>query len=136
MFDYKRANNRIKSYKDLDVSQRSYRACIRIIKEVLPEIPQEEKFDLKDQLRRSSKAIPRLIAEGFAKKSHTKSFQRYLTDAIGENDETIVGLEQLIDLYTVPNLRIYKDLLAEYDIIGPQLYKLIQSWNKLMSKDQ
>ena len=34
---------------------------------IIPKLPESEKYDLKDQLSRSSKAIPRLIAEGFEK---------------------------------------------------------------------
>ena len=68
-------NSPIKSYKDLDVYKRSYSNCIKIFKEILTKLPSEEKFDLKDQLRRSSKAIPRLIAEGYAKRHQYKGFQ-------------------------------------------------------------
>jgi four helix bundle protein len=33
--------------------------------EIVPNLPESEKFDLKKQLSSSSKAIPRLIAEGY-----------------------------------------------------------------------
>ena len=48
---------------------------------IVPKLPDSEKYDLKDQLARSSKAIPRLIAEGYAKRLKTR-FQNdtnYLT---------------------------------------------------------
>ena len=54
----------IRSFKDLNVYQNSYASMLMVFKEILPKLPKEEEFDLKSQIRRSSKAIPRLIAEG------------------------------------------------------------------------
>jgi len=82
-------NKKIKSYVDLDVYQRSYNLSVIVCTKVIIKLPKEEKFDLVDQLRRSSKAIPRLIAEGFAKKHQRKGFQKYLDDASAETNETI-----------------------------------------------
>ncbi len=58
----------IKSFHDLDVYQNTYKAMIAVFKHILPNLPKEEEYDLKDQLRRSAKAIPRLIAEGHSNK--------------------------------------------------------------------
>ena len=91
--------NKIKSYKDLDVYQRAYNACLSVMKNITPKLPNEEKYDLRDQLSRSSKAIPRLIAEGHAKKHQRAGFQKYLDDAIGESNETQVSICQSRDLY-------------------------------------
>ena len=41
-----------------------------VYKEILPALPEIEKYDLKDQLRRSTKAIRRLIAEGYIKRHY------------------------------------------------------------------
>jgi four helix bundle protein len=89
------------------------------------------KFDLTDQLRRSSKAIPRLIAEGFGKKHQKKGYQKYLDDASAENNETIVSLCHVRDIYPKHlNSNSIQKLINEYEIVGKQLYKLKQSWNK------
>lgn len=122
---------KILSYEDLDVYKRSYATCIRVMKEIVPHLPPTERFDLKDQLSRSSKAIPRLIAEGFAKKYQRAGFQKYLTDAIGESNETAVSLAQCRDLYSSDvNPEISGEIISEYSIIGKQLFKLQQSWTK------
>jgi four helix bundle protein len=62
------------SFKDLIVYQNSYKASIEVMTKIVPKLPDEEKYDLKDQLRRSCKAIPRLIAEGYAKRHQMKGF--------------------------------------------------------------
>lgn len=59
--------NPIRSFRDLDVYQRAYNAMLVVARGVLSALPDRERFDLRDQLSRSSKAIPRLIAEGYAK---------------------------------------------------------------------
>jgi len=59
----------ITSFYDLEVYQRSYKAAIIVIKKIIPELPPEEKYGLSSQLRRSSKVIPRLIVEGYSKKT-------------------------------------------------------------------
>ena len=122
---------KITTYRDLEVYQRAYDACLLVMKEIVPKLPQSERFDLKDQLSRSSKAVPRLIAEGFAKKHQKAGFQKYMDDAMAESNETGVSLSQSKDIYEqAVNIKICKDLINEYDIIGKQLYRLKEAWNK------
>ncbi|MDI6778266.1 MAG: four helix bundle protein [Patescibacteria group bacterium] len=94
--------NKIISYKDLDVYQRSYKLSVIVCTKVIVKLPADEKFDLTDQTRRSARAMPRLIAEGFGKRHQKKGFQKYLDDAIAENNETIVSLCHIRDIY--PNI--------------------------------
>jgi len=51
-------SQKIRSFHDLDVYQNSYQAMLTVFKEIIPKLPAEENFDLKDQLRRSIKSIP------------------------------------------------------------------------------
>lgn len=122
---------KIKSYTDLDVYQRSYRLSVIVCTKVVPKLPKEEKFDLADQLRRSSKAIPRLIAEGFGKRHQKKGYQKYLDDAISENNETIVSLCHVRDIYfDYVNPQSTQKLIDEYEIVGKQSFRLKQTWDK------
>lgn len=110
---------KIKSFKDLEVYQNTYKACIEVIKSIIPQIPEIEKNDLRNQLRRSVKAIPRLLAEGYAKRHQAHGFQKYLDDAIGECNETIVGLEQCRDLYgEFIDTKLCENLIDLYDKSG------------------
>jgi len=124
-------NTKIKSYTDLDVYQRTYKLSIIVCTRVIIKLPKEERFDLVDQLRRSSKAIPRLIAEGFGKRNQKRGFIKYLDDAIAENNETIVSLSHVKDIYhTHLNPNSVEKLIKEYEISGKQLFKLKQAWEK------
>jgi len=112
----------IKSYKDLHIYTSAYSAMLSIFKNILPYLPEFEKFDLKSQLSRSSKAIPRLIAEGYGKRYQRLGFQRYLDDSLGECNETMVSLEQCKDIYNI-NSDLVNILIQDYDRIGRQIYK-------------
>ena len=125
----------IKSFKDLDVYNNSYKACILVMKEIIPRLPVSERFDLKDQLSRSCKAIPRLIAEGYAKKHQKAGFQKYLDDAMAECNETLVGLEQCKDIYNI-NTDLSQELINLYDKTARQIFNLALAWDnfKLRSR--
>jgi four helix bundle protein len=122
-------NKPIRSFRDLVVYQESYKAMLLIMREIVPKLPDSEKYDLKDQLSRSSKAIPRLIAEGYAKRHQRSGFQKYLDDAMAECNETIVSLEQCRDIYNVDEL-IINGLVVTYDRLGRQIYRLNEAWSK------
>ncbi|MBC7187985.1 MAG: four helix bundle protein [Calditrichaeota bacterium] len=109
----------------------SYQACLRVMKEVLPRLPAAEKYDLRDQLSRSVKAIPRLIAEGYAKRHQKHGFQKYLDDAMAECNETIVGLQMCRDLYGEAMRGVaLEELIDSYDKAGKQLYRLSLAWSQ------
>jgi len=122
-------NKSVKSFKDLDVYQGSYDAMLIIFKEILPLLPEKERFDLYSQLSRSSKAVPRLIAEGHAKKHQKAGFQKFIDDAHAESNEIIVSIEQCRDLYNINDF-LCNDLVDRYDKISRQLYNLSLAWNK------
>jgi len=126
----------IKSFRDLRIYQGSYKNMMVIIKNLLPLLPDSEKNDLKSQLSRSSKAIPRLIAEGYAKRHQRAGFQKYLDDAMAECNETVVSLEQCKDLYLKePASGRCKKLSEDYEIIGRQIYKLTIAWSKFKKRE-
>jgi len=121
----------ITSFRDLEVYQNSYRACIEVMTKIISNLPDSEKYDLKDQLSRSTKAIPRLIAEGYAKRHQKRGFQKYIDDAMGECNETIVGIEMCRDIYgEYIDKNLCQELVNIYDICGRQLYRLREAWGK------
>ena len=123
----------LRSFHDLEVYQKSYKACLLVMAKIIPVLPSSEKFDLKDQLSRSCKAVPRLIAEGYAKKHQKFGFQKYLDDAMAECNETIVGLEQCKDIYKI-EIELCNNLISIYDQTGRQLFKLADAWDKLKTR--
>lgn len=129
----KQQHRKIKNYTDLEVYQSSYRLSITVMKEIIPRLPDAEKYDLKDQLSRASKAIPRLIAEGYAKKHQNAGFQKYLDDAMSETNETMVCLSHCKDIYQVETALCQKSL-DEYDILARKLYRLSEAWDNFKKR--
>lgn len=126
---------KIRSFRDLEVYKTAHQAAIIVLKEIVPKLPKEEKYDLGDQLQRSVKAVPRLIAEGHAKRHQCRGFQKYLDDAHGESNETQAGLEQCRDAYAeYVDVNLCEKLIDIYDKISRQLYNLSLAWNKFYEK--
>jgi four helix bundle protein len=127
--------NRITSFKDLEVFRNSYNAMLIVMREIIPKLPDCEKYDLKEQMSRSCKAIPRLIAEGYAKRHQKHGFQKYIDDAMGECNETVVSLSQGKDLYQeYVDIKTCDELIDIYNKTGRQLYKLGSSWTNFKAR--
>ena len=121
----------ITSFRDLQIYQNSYSACIEVMTKIIPNLPESEKFDLKKQLSSSVKAIPRLIAERYAKRHQKYGFQKYLDDAMAECNETIVGMEMCRDIFgNHIDKKLCQELVNIYDVCGRQLYRLREAWSK------
>lgn len=120
---------RIVSFRDLEVYRNSYGAMLIVMKEIIPKLPETEKYDLQDQMRRACKAIPRLIGEGYAKRHQKAGFQKYVDDAMGECNEMVVNLEQAKDIYpSYVSVKRCAELIDIYDKSARQLYKLGNAW--------
>lgn len=130
------SNKPIRSFRDLEVYQNTYKCGIEVMTKIITKLPDSEKYDLKDQLARSSKAIPRLIAEGYAKRHQKAGFQKYLDDAMGECNETVVSLSQCRDIYPgLIDVVLCEQLIKEYDISGRQIYKLAMAWSDFKKRN-
>lgn len=73
----------VDSFRDLEVYKLS-RELASSIFSLTKQFPNEEKFSLTDQVRRSSRSIGAQIAEAWAKRRYEKHFISKLTDADGE----------------------------------------------------
>ncbi|MFH1854894.1 MAG: four helix bundle protein [bacterium] len=126
-------SKKIASFKDLEVYQESYSLSVIVMTKLIPKIPESEKFDLKDQLSRSSKAIPRLIAEGYGKKHQKAGFQKYLDDAMAETNETIVSICHCKDIFQI-EMKLCDEAVKRYDVLGRRIYRLAESWESFRYK--
>ncbi len=127
---------RITSFHDLEVYRNSYAAMLIVMKEIVPKLPDSEKYDLRSQLSRACKAVPRLIAEGYAKRHQKAGFQKYIDDAMGECNEMVVSLSQCRDIYPkfIVDVKRCDEIIDMYDKTGRQLYKLGNSWTKFKKR--
>jgi four helix bundle protein len=85
------------SYKDLQVWQKSM-DLVEKIYGVTKQLPPEENYSLKLQLRRAAIAIPSNIAEGY-RRQYKKEFSQFLSIAAGSASELETQLELAKRLY-------------------------------------
>lgn len=83
---------KIRSHKELEVYQLAFEAAMKFY-ELSKKFPQEEKYSLTDQIRRSSRSVCSNLSEAFRKRKYPKSFVAKLSDSEGEAAETQTWLD-------------------------------------------
>jgi four helix bundle protein len=113
----------VTSFRELIVYQKA-RSMAMAIFEATKAFPQEERYSLTDQVRRSSRSVGANIAEAWAKRNYEKHFASKLTDADGELLETQHWLETARDCGYLPT-RQAAELLSQCEEVGRLLGKMI-----------
>ena len=106
-------------FRDLTVYKKSYQLAIEIM-DLSKTFPKEEKYVLVDQIRRSSRAIPAILAEAWARRIYPKSFVSKIIDAYGEELETEVWLDMTLDFKYI-NKETHEAFLERYSEIRKML---------------
>ena len=83
---------RINSAKDLEVYKKAYALAMKIFM-LSQKFPDEERFALTSQIRRSSRSVCLNLREAWAKRRYEAHFISKLTDCDGENSETDSSLD-------------------------------------------
>ena len=119
----------IRTYRDLDVFQESYKAALDVSK-LVRRFPPFEQLELGRQLRRAARSVPANIVEGWAKRNSALEFKRYLQNAIGSCHETQLWLEMAKDENYITKVE-HEELRNRYNRIGAMLQRLWERWKKL-----
>ncbi len=114
---------RINSYKELHVYRNAMDAAMEIF-EITKGFPNEEKYSLVDQIRRSSRSVCSNIAEAWRKRRYQAAFISKLSDAETEACETEVWLEIAYRCKYLHEEEL-KRLDTTYDHIVAQLVTMI-----------
>ena len=93
------------------------------------QLPKDERFDLRDQIRRACKSVVDNIVEGYSHKDTPAKAKSFWRISMGSANEIVEHLEQVI-LLSYSTTEIVKPLADEYTVIAKQLNKLIQNWKK------
>ena len=111
----------MKSYKELEV----YQLACQLAKEVhfiSLQLPQQEKYELGSQVRRSAQSVRANIPEGYGRRRYKKDFIHFLIQSHGSLLETISHLEMIMELYKSD----LTDLINRYENLGGKIYNFIQ----------
>ncbi len=89
------------NFENLKVWQKAHELMLFVHREVVPLLPKEEKWNLVDQIRRSSKSIGANVAEGYGR-FYYKDRVRFCYNARGSLTETDNHLIVARDLAYIP----------------------------------
>lgn len=105
----------MKSYRDLIVWQKSVK-LVTLIYGLVKRFPDDEKFGLTSQIKRSSVSIPSNVAEGYGR-NYTKDYSRFLQISRGSLFEMQTQLEIALNLgfITISDLEDLKKLSVEVE---------------------
>jgi len=112
----------IKSLETLETWRKSKEFSLRIYREVHPVLPSEEKWNLNQQLRRSSLSIPANIAEGYGR-FYYQDNTRFCYITRGSLEETLSHLVIANEMGFIP-----KSLFASLEQDGEKLTQLINGY--------
>ena len=114
-----------RGHRDLKVYQLAYKLAMEIFV-CTKTFPDDERYSLTSQIRRSSRSVAANIAEGYRKRQYPNMFASKLADSDAEATETQVWLDFARDCgYLVPD--DHKRLKAGYEEIGRMLSSMIAS---------
>jgi four helix bundle protein len=90
-------------------------------------LPKFELYEEGSQLRRSAKAIPVDIVEGFGRRRYKNEFIRFLTFALASCDETKEHLKILYETEALNDNDIFNSLIRRYEDLGRKIHNFIKA---------
>lgn len=115
-------------YKNLKVYKKAYELAMEIYT-ISSSFPNEEKYALTDQIRRSSRSVCINIGESYRKRCYPKHFTSKMTDADGECTETQIRLDFSKDCRYIPEEKHTK-LYTKYKEVGKMLGSMANNHEK------
>ena len=116
------------TFRDLTAYQKAFTLAMKIF-EITKNFPAEEKYELTDQIRRSSRAVCRAIGEGYRKRQYPKHFSSKMSDADMENTETQVSLDFAQNCKYITQEE-YQALIDNLEEVGRMLNHMIENPEK------
>jgi len=123
----KGSSEMLKSFKELNVWQKSYDLCLKAYR-ITAKFPKDERFGLTSQIRRSAVSIPSNIAEGYGRKT-TIDYIRMLYIANGSicELETQVLLSGDLGFIDIKDIGTAKANITEVERMLKALIKSVEN---------
>lgn len=123
-----------KGHRDLIVYQKAFAVAMKIF-QITKKFPKEETYSMVDQIRRSSRSVCSCIAEAYRKRKYQGYFVNKLSDADGENSETIVWLEFALACNYMTKEE-EEALKQDAEEVGRMLNSMIENPEKFLPKEK
>ena len=115
----------LNSVKDLDVYKKTYELAMTIFR-LRKTFPDEERFALTGQIRRSSRSVCLNLSEAWSKRRYEAHFISKLTECDGENSETDSSLDFAKDCGYI-TAESHAELVALCQQVGRMLGSVIKN---------
>ena len=120
----------VQGLKRLQVWVRAKDYALKVYQRVLPLLPSEEKWNLNQQLRRSSLSVSANIAEGYGRFYYQDNV-RFCYNARGSLEETLSHLIFSFEAGFIPET-LYKELATE----GEEIEKMLNGYIGYLKKSK
>jgi four helix bundle protein len=121
-----------KGFRGLTVYKKAFELTMDIF-EITNKFPSEEKYELTDQIRRSSRAVCRAIGEGYRKRQYPKHFSSKMSDSDMENTETQVSLDFAFECKYISQEQ-YNNLIEKSEEVGRLLNHMVENPEKYIPR--
>ena len=120
----------LRGFRDLKVYQLAFKLAMDIF-HLSKSFPEEERYSLTSQIRRSSRSVAANIAEGFRKRQYPSMFVSKLADSDAEAAETQVWLDFAQNCGYLSQER-EKQIVAGYEDVGKMIDGMMQNPERFM----
>lgn len=119
-----------RGHRDLKVYDLAFKLAMEIFR-VSKSFPEEERYSLTSQIRRSSRSVAANIAEGFRKRQYPSMFLSKLADSDAEASETQVWLDFAHDSGYFSH-ELHSQLVAGYARLGKMMGSMMGNPEKFI----
>jgi four helix bundle protein len=122
----------VRNYRELDVYQNAMNLALKVF-ELTKQWPSEERFNLIDQIRRSSRSVCTNLAEAWRKRRYRAAFVAKLSDSETEAAETQVSLEIALRCHYCDE-KTFREIDQSYEQVLGQIVKMADQSEKWLIK--
>jgi len=114
------------SYRNLEVWKLARELTIEI-HEMSLRLPDIEKYEEGQQIRRSIKTVRSTLVEGYGRRQYKADYIKFIIYALSSNDETIDHLDILFETKSLKDEALYLSLKKKLEILGKKLNNFLQA---------
>jgi len=122
----------IRNYRELDVYRNAMELTMQVF-ELTRKFPSEERFNLIDQIRRSSRSVCTNLAEAWRKRRYKAAFIAKLSDSETEAAETQVSAEIAMRC-GYWNEQTFQEIDERYEKVMAQIVRIVDQPEKWLIK--
>jgi len=122
----------IRNYRELDVYRNAMELTVQVF-ELTKKFPSEERFNLIDQIRRSSRSVCTNLAEAWRKRRYKAAFIAKLSDSETEAGETQVSAEIAMRC-GYWNEQTFQEIDERYEKVMAQIVRMVDQPEKWLIK--